>query len=105
MRLARLCFFKACRASSTSFGLSSTSRISSGISMFMIRPLRQGEVEGGSPVDLAFHPDASTVAMDDALNDGQPDAGAFVLIRAVQPLEDSEEFVDIGHVETYAVVG
>ena len=42
--------------------------------------------------------------MDDALDDGQPHAGAFVLLGAVQALKDAKEFIGVSHVESDAVV-
>src|SRR5437762_2952761 len=35
---------------------------------------------------------------------GEPDAGALEFFFPVQPLEDAEQFVRVGHVEAYAVV-
>ncbi len=54
--------------------------------------------------ELRLRPDAPAVALDDALHDRQADAGAFIFLRAVQPLEDAEELVGVAHVETGAVV-
>ena len=44
------------------------------------------------------------MALDDPLHDREADARAFVLLRAVQPLEDAEKFVRVAHVEAGAVV-
>ena len=44
------------------------------------------------------------MAVDDALDDGQADAGALEFLLAVQPLEDTEEFVAEFFVETDAVI-
>jgi hypothetical protein len=44
------------------------------------------------------------VAADDAGGQGQPDAGALVVLGAVQPLEDLEQLVGVPHVEPDAVV-
>ena len=40
----------------------------------------------------------------DALHSGQPDAGAFKLILAVQPLKHAEEFVREARVKARAVI-
>src|SRR5829696_2480940 len=42
--------------------------------------------------------------MDDALDGGEPYAGALELLRAVQPLEGAEELVGVGHLEARPVV-
>ena len=61
-------------------------------------------MEGGTPIGLAFAPDAALVTMQDALTQGQPNPGAFKLILAMQPLEHPEQLVGVGHVEAGAVV-
>src|SRR5438477_565822 len=102
MRLVRLCLLKAWSVNSTSFGLSSTSRISTICSV--IRASIKSKVKCRAFVYFSLGPDAPAVAVDDALHDGQADARAFVILGAVQPLEDAEEFVGILHIETHAVV-
>jgi hypothetical protein len=42
--------------------------------------------------------------VDDALHDGKPDSGAFIILRPMEALEDAEQLVGIGHVESNAVV-
>jgi hypothetical protein len=54
------------------------------------RALRQGEIKTGPAVDLAFGPDAAAVTLDNALHQGQPYAGAFKFLIAVQPLKHPE---------------
>ena len=49
--------------------------------------------------DLAFSPDASAMTGDDAMHDGQTDAGAFELVVAVQPLKHAEQLLHVLHVE------
>src|SRR5579872_5744526 len=90
--LARLCFLNACSASSSSFGLSSTSRISTPLSVIG-RSLFEGEGKRRAPVGLGFAPHPAAVAADDPLHDGQAHARAVEVGRAVQPLEDAEQFV------------
>src|ERR1700719_3950657 len=89
--LARLWFLKACSASISSLGLSSTSRISmlfSGIDGTSFK----SEGKSGTPVDLDLRPDPAAVTVDDPLHDGQTNASTVVIDRAVQPLKDAEEF-------------
>src|SRR5687767_15743331 len=62
------------------------------------------EVKRGASVDGRVGPDAPAVAVDDALYDGQAHAGALIVLGAVQPLEDAEEFIGVLHVKTGAVV-
>ncbi len=52
----------------------------------------------------AFRPDPASVTRDDPPDDRQADAGAREIVRAMQALEDSEQFVDILHIEAYAIV-
>src|SRR5688572_6950724 len=66
--------------------------------------LLQREIKGRALIDGRLSPDAAAVALDDPLHDGQPDAGAFIVLGAVQPLKHTEEFVRIPHVEARAVV-
>src|SRR5581483_8570192 len=100
--LARLAILKACSVSLMSLGLSSTSRMS-------VRSLGMSgsphcEIERGAAIDSSFDPDSPAVAGDDALHDRQADAGAFKILRAMQPLEHPEQLVDVLHVEADAVV-
>ena len=53
---------------------------------------------------LALGPDAAAVALDDAVDGGQTDAGPLELGRLVQALERREEAVGVLHVEAGAVV-
>src|SRR5262245_10397236 len=102
-RLARWCALKACKASFTSLELSSTSRISTCCCAIARFPL-QGEIERRPLVPLGFGPDASAVAVHDALGDGQADARPLELLRVMKPLEDFEQLVGIAHVEAGAVI-
>src|SRR5581483_1112429 len=101
MILVRLFSFRACSVSSTSFGLSSTSKIS--MVCVMVRSF-QGEKECRALIDVGFRPNASSVPMNNTLNDGQPDAGALVFFGAVQALENAEKFIGIFHVKADPVI-
>src|SRR5690348_16349147 len=84
-RLARLCLRSARSVSCASSALSSTSRIATsfGLALSSISlPLRarQSEVEGRAPARFALGPHAPAVAVDDALYDGEADAGPLELL-------------------------
>src|SRR6266487_4373606 len=100
--LARLECLKACRVSSTSAGLSSTSKISTE-PLFNRCPSSQCEVEGCSSVHRGLSPDPSSVAVDGARHDGQPHSGSLVFLSLVHSLEHAEELVRVFHVEPHAV--
>src|SRR5262249_38712501 len=102
MELLRLYFLNAWRANSTSFGLSSTSRISTRLSG--IRATSEREVERRAVVHLGLGPHPATVSVHDALHDGQPDAGPLVVLGTMQALEDAEQLVRVPDVESYPVV-
>src|SRR5262249_47430313 len=53
---------------------------------------------------VAFGPDSASVAMNDTLHRRQSDSGAFKLVRSVQTLEYSKQFVGILHVETNSII-
>src|SRR5574337_324258 len=90
----------AMRISSSSSGLSSTSRIIfSVISVFSKR-----KVESCAFVQGGLRPDAPAVAVDDALHGRQAYAGAGKLVHRVQALERAEEFFAVGHVESDPIV-
>ena len=72
--------------------------------LFRISSARQCEIKGSSFVHFGFSPDAAAVALDDALNDGEADAGAFKLLDGVQPLKNTKEIFRVAHIETGAVV-
>src|SRR5579862_4343652 len=65
---------------------------------------RQAEIKHGPFADAALGPGAATVTLHDAPHIGETDPGAFELSHAVQPLEDTEKFAGILHVETRAIV-
>jgi len=65
---------------------------------------RERELEAGAFVRLGLDPDAAAVAVDDALDDGEPDARARKLTFGVQALKDTEEATGVFHVEAGAIV-
>src|ERR1700694_1658479 len=101
--LAKWCFWKAWSASSTSSGLSSTRRTSTCFSNFGIKAL-QSEMECRAKVGLGSGPDLASVAMDDALDGCQLDAGALVVLDSMKALKDTEKTTCVAHVETGSVV-
>src|SRR5881275_2662556 len=92
-RLARLCVLKACSASLTSLGLSSTSKMTIGASG--MRDLTGGpsEEKGRSLVGPGIGPDPSTMSVNDSLHDRQPHARSFVVLGAVQTLKHAKQLV------------
>src|SRR5919201_3572561 len=102
-RLARLCCLRLCSANSTSFGLSSTSRIST-VWSGMGRLSCQRKKNRGAAVGLCLGPDPPAVAVDDALHDRKAHSSAGIVLGPVQPLEHPKEFVGVAHVEAGAVV-
>src|SRR5919204_3739821 len=102
-RLARLCCLRLCSANSTSFGLSSTSRIST-VWSGMGRLSFQRKEKRGAVVGLRIGPDTPAVAVDDALHDREAHSSAGIVLGTVQPLEHPKEFVGVTHVEADAVV-
>src|SRR5467141_1872559 len=97
-------FRKARRTSSTSSGLSSTSRM---VLPFLIMGLlRCGEFDPESTA-LAWprlHTRATTHPLHALAHDGQPDARPRVRLRAVETLEHSEDALVMLRGNTYAVV-
>src|SRR4051794_38534434 len=101
MTFASLWRSKAWSVSSTSFGLSSTSRIS--MILVFNRPPLECEVERRALSRCRLGPDRPAVAGDDARRQREPEPGAVVAV-GVQTLEDLEELVLVAHVEADAVV-
>src|SRR5205823_8618581 len=102
-RLARLCCLRLCSANSRSFGLSSTSRIST-VCSDMGRLSLQRKEKRGAAVGLGLGPDAPAVAVDDALHSRQAHSGAVIVLGPVQSLEHPKELVGVAHIEADAVV-
>src|SRR5687767_14207930 len=82
---------KARRVSSTSSGLSSTSKMTLFGSLMVW--LSQAEVEGGAVARFGVNPDLSFVPPEDPVHDGQPDSRAGKLALVVQALEGTEQAV------------
>ena len=64
----------------------------------------EGEIEGCAFVQFRLCPHSASVFVNDALHRDQAYARTYKLFRAVQPLEDSEQLVDVLHAEAHAVV-
>src|ERR1700683_2234559 len=101
--LTMFCFLNACKASNSSFGLSSTSRISTPLFTMKVSSF-ESEGKCRAVVQHRFAPNSASVAMDDSLHDGQTYPGPLVICGAVQSLKDAEQFADVLHVESGAVV-
>src|SRR5438874_12336468 len=102
-----------------SLGLSSTSRISTSRSFIasvsgssgaiighsiMDLSVSQGEEERRAPIRRCFCPHTPAVPMHDPVDNGQPHAGAVVVLGAMQPLKHAEQLVGVAHVEAGPVV-
>src|SRR5215510_1682631 len=68
------------------------------------RRLGQREIERRPSADGALCPNLAVMAFNDALHDGQSNAGAFKLALVVQSLKYAEELLRIRHVEAGSVV-
>src|SRR5262252_6605805 len=73
-------------------------------SCLVSRGFESGEVERGTSVYNALRPHSAAVTSDDTLNRREPYAGAFERLRTVQALEHAEQFMDVLHVETHAII-
>src|SRR2546425_11250048 len=102
IRFETLFFRSERRVSSASLGLSSTNRISTGSPAMGIAP--QCEIECRAFVHFCFCPDTAAMPVNDALHNRETDSRSFVLLGAMEPLEDSKEFPHILHVEADSVV-
>src|SRR5271166_1059704 len=88
----------ASRVRRTSAGLSSTNRMSIGLTGFIILVpsfIRNGEMEGGTCSRFRLHPHAAAVPFHNLFADRQANAGARILLTAVQALENNENPVKI----------
>src|SRR2546426_131573 len=94
----------AMRVSSSSSGLSSTSRMIFGMHVSGSGGCRQGKEEGGAAARLAVGPDRAAVPRDHAVHVGQADAGALEFCRRMQALKYAEQLAGVIHVETHTVV-
>src|SRR5262249_46826509 len=70
----------------------------------VMRRAGEGEKECGALARRSFGPGASAVPMHDATDVGQTNAGAFELLRGMQPLKHAKQFVPIAHVESDSIV-
>ena len=52
----------------------------------------------------AFCPGFPAMAVNNAPDIGEPDAGPFKFIRSMEPLKDAEQFVGIAHIESYPII-
>src|SRR3954451_6906162 len=66
---------------------------------------RQREAECAALAGGALRPDPATVLLDDALADRKPDAGARIVLLAVEPVERLEDALGLSRVHADAIVG
>src|SRR5580704_3224828 len=62
------------------------------------------EIERRALAQFRICPHSAAMFLHDALHGSQADAGTFKVLRAMQTLEDSEQFVHILHVEADTIV-
>src|SRR5213596_3140040 len=65
---------------------------------------REREIERRSLIHVTLTPDPPTVAVHDALHEGQSDAAALELVTPVQALKHSEQLARVAHVEARTIV-
>src|SRR5262245_41774138 len=92
----------ACNVSSTSFGSSSTSRISGASTACTIR--LQCEEETGALPDGALGPNPAAVTVDDPLDGREADTCAVVVLSVMKSLEHAKQLIHVAHVEAGSVV-
>lgn len=64
----------------------------------------KSEKESRTLIGLGLGPDATAVAMDDPLHDGQADAGSLILVGEMESLKHAEQLVGIAHIKAHAIV-
>ena len=65
----------------------------------------KGEIESGAVPGFGVGPGAAAMAVNDAADVGEANAGAFELVFSMEALKDTEELVGISHVKSDSVVG
>jgi hypothetical protein len=66
--------------------------------------LRDRKEESCSFPGFGFHPDSSAIALNHSLANSQSDAGAGVLLVAMEPFENAKDYLLIFCINAYAVV-
>src|SRR5882724_9116578 len=89
---------------SASGSLSSTSNMSTAPKSSIAHPRRKGEGKHRTAVHFAIRPYAAAMPRHHPLDDGKAHAGAAELVRTMQPLEHTEQFVGVFHIESHPVV-
>jgi len=64
----------------------------------------QGEIKDRAFAHSSLSPDPAAVPLDDALHNGEADAGAFVFRAVVQTLEDAKQLVGIALIKPDASI-
>src|SRR5882724_3037974 len=89
---------------SASGSLSSTSNMSTAPKSSIAHLRRKGEGKHRTAVHFAIRPYAAAMPRHHSLDDGKAHAGAAELVRAMQSLEHTEQFVGVFHIESHPVV-
>src|SRR5450631_2979095 len=100
------------RVSSKSSGSSSTIKTSNSlyfINASLFQPghlggLSHGEVESGAGANFRFRPDVAAVLVNHTLHRCQAYAYSLKVLAPVKPLENTEQLVDVPHIEADPVV-
>ena len=83
-------------------GLSSTGIISTAFTSTYFS--WKGKIKCCAVVDLSFSPHMSTVSLNDALDNGKPNAGFFKLVDGMVSLKDSKQLAGILHIKSDTIV-
>src|ERR1700722_10497791 len=94
----------ASRTSRASGRLSSANRRISGRAPESLDLLRDGEEEGGSLFRFGFDPDSSAITLDHPLANCQANAGAGILLVAMEPFENAKDFLLVLRVDADPVI-
>src|SRR6059036_3145410 len=71
---------------------------------FFLFARRKREIERCAFVRFGFGPNATFVAIDDALDSSEPDSSTLEFIGGMQTLKSTEELLRMLHVETHPIV-
>src|SRR5579875_3586327 len=112
MLFARLFFRSACRVSSASAGLSSTSRMSLGSMSFHLSVCGrgtghgrlQGEEKGGAALQFRLHANFPAVPVNDALHRSQTDPRALEFFLSMEALKNAEQLIGVFGIKAHAIV-
>src|SRR6185369_11587825 len=97
-------FSRAISMNMTSFSSSSTSRIVWVVNVFINSSGAELEPEAAALAGRRFQPDGAVHPLDGFANDGEPDAGAVVVLRPAEPRKDRPDPLVVARFDTDAIV-